>query len=135
MRNLFLLLCLIVAIFYASDWFWKPLLGVGKKEPPAAPPPVVSVAPLSERKDKGTVVQYFDNGNLKAERHFKDGKLDGPYKIFYENGQLKLEGSYRNDQMNGVFKRYNPQGQLVSEEVYEDNVPISRKIPPAAQTP
>ena len=129
MRKLILLLCLIVAVFYASDWFWKPLLGISKRAPtPPTPPQSTSVTPLNERKDQGPVVQYYDNGNIKAERHFKDGKLDGSYKLYHENGQLKLEGTYQNDRMNGVFKKYNVQGQLVSEETYQNDALISRKI-------
>ena len=129
MRNLFLLVCLIVALFYASDWFWKPLLGISPGAPaPSSTPKVTSVTPLNERKDLGPVVQYFDNGNIKAERQFKDGKLDGSYKLYYENGQLKLEGIYHNDRMNGVFRKYNPQGQLVSEETYQDDTLVNRKV-------
>lgn len=127
MRNLFLLLVLLVALFYVSDGFWKPLLNGGKKEPePSAPQ--ASVPALDQRKDQGEVVQYYDNGTMKAQRHFKEGKLDGDYKLFHENGQLKLEGAYRDDRMQGVFKRYNSQGQLLSEEVYEDDVLVSRKV-------
>ena len=129
MRNLFLLLCLIVAIFYASDWFWKPLLGLSQGTPtPAVIPQVNSVTPLNARKDQGPLVQYYDNGNVKAERQFKDGKLDGSYKLYHSNGQLKLEGNYHNDRMNGVFKKYNEQGQLVSEELYQDDALMNRKV-------
>ena len=28
-------------------------------------------------------------------RYFKDGKLDGPWKGYYENGQLKYEKNYK----------------------------------------
>ena len=128
MRNLFLLLCLIVAVFYASDWFWKPLLGISTSAPiPATLPQSSTVTSLNQRKDQGPVVLYFDNGNVKAERQFKDGKLDGSYKLYHENGQLKLEGTYRNDRMNGIFKKYNSQGQLVSEETYQDDALLNRK--------
>ena len=127
MRNIFLFLILLVALYYVSDGFWKPLLNGGRTAPEPSPPPT-SVPALDQRKNQGEVVQYYDNGTIKAQRQFKDGKLDGAYKLYHENGQLKLEGSYRNDQMQGVFKRYNSRGQLLSEEVYEDNVLVSRKV-------
>ena len=126
MRNLFLVLCLIIALFYTSEWFWKPMLEQKKELPaPAAP---AGPAPLEERKNEGQINLYHDNGTLKAERNYKNGKLEGIYRLYYENGKLKLEGSYKDDRMNGLFKRYNEEGELVAEELYQDNLLVERKI-------
>jgi hypothetical protein len=126
-RNLVLFVCLLVAVVYASDWYWKPLLKLAGPAPAQIQAPPVA-ASLSERKDQGPVVQYYDNGAVKAERQFRDGKLDGPYKLYHENGKLKLEGEYRNDQMHGIFKKYSPEGKLLSEEVYVDNSLTKRTV-------
>ncbi len=38
---------------------------------------------------------YYDNGQLKSEINFKDGKRDGISRAWYENGQLMYEGNYK----------------------------------------
>ena len=91
-------------------------------------PNVEPVKSLSERKINGSVLMYYDNGQLKAERTYKDSKLNGIYRMYYDNGQLKMEGAYQDDKMDGVFRYYAPDGQAQAQEVYRDNIPISRKI-------
>ena len=55
---------------------------------------------------QSSVKVYYDNGTLKAERQFKDGKLNGVYRAYYEDGVLKAEGNYQDDKLEGVLKRY-----------------------------
>lgn len=69
---------------------------------------------------------YYDDGALKAERNFKDGKLDGDYRTYYENGVLKEEGHYKEDKLEGILKRYSRDGKLIAEETYQDNLLINR---------
>lgn len=96
------------------------------------PDPVVKkiepIKNLDERKVEGPVRMYYENGQLKAERVYKDSKLNGTYRMYYDNGQLKVEGTYKNDNMDGAFKYYNKNGQLQAEEVYRDNILVTRKV-------
>ena len=73
------------------------------------------------------VTVYYDNGQIKAQRNFSGGMLNGAYKLFYEDGTLKEEGFYKDDQLEGELKRYYNSGRLKAQEVYQDNVLISRK--------
>ena len=82
---------------------------------------------LQERKTDGPVLMYYENGQLKAERVYKNAKLNGIYRTYYDNGQMKIDGVYQDDKMEGVFRHYNRNGQLEAEEVYQDNILISRK--------
>src|SRR3989338_4576619 len=96
-----------------------------------APAPVVKIKPiksLGERKLNGPVVMYYDNGQLKAERFYRDSKLNGIYRMYHNNGQLKIDGTYKDDKMEGMFQHYNENGQLQIEEIYHDNIPVARKI-------
>lgn len=43
----------------------------------------------------GVVKGYYENGNLRAEGNFKDGKLEGLGKSYYDNGNLKAEVNFK----------------------------------------
>ncbi len=65
----------------------------------------------SNRIEKKT---YYPN-NILDEHYFeKDGKKDGPSKLYYENGKLAGEGNYENDLQVGEWKTYYENGSLLS---------------------
>jgi antitoxin component YwqK of YwqJK toxin-antitoxin module len=37
----------------------------------------------------GTVKEYYENGKLKTQGAFKDGKLEGMFSVYDESGNLK----------------------------------------------
>ena len=82
---------------------------------------------LETIRQNGIAYLYHDNGAIKSERNFKDGKLEGGYKNYYENGVLKEEGTYKDDKLEGTVKRYYASGRLKSQEVYRDDALISRE--------
>ena len=43
----------------------------------------------------GKYVKYYDNGQKKVEKHYKDGKLDGLWTHWYENGQKRSVDNYK----------------------------------------
>lgn len=47
---------------------------------------------------EGEFIYYYENGNKKASKNFKKGKLDGKSTLWYENGNIKLESEYINEQ-------------------------------------
>ena len=49
--------------------------------------------------DKEVKKQYWDNGKLKSESHYKDGNLDGRKTDWYEDGEVKSVGYYDNDKL------------------------------------
>lgn len=68
---------------------------------------------------EGLVKGYYENGQLRYEKNYKDGKLNGLTKIYLENGQLNLEGNYKDGKMNGYQKKWYENGQLKHEYNYK----------------
>lgn len=50
--------------------------------------------------------EYYENGILKEEISYKDGKLDGIYKEYYENGSLKSQSTFKNGVLDGSVIEY-----------------------------
>ena len=50
---------------------------------------------------------------------------DGPFQDYYENGQLKLEGNFKNGKNDGLWKHYHENGQLKYKCEYMINVEIT----------
>ena len=42
-----------------------------------------------------TETDYYENGQIKIERNYKDDKLDGKWTYWHENGQIKSEKNYK----------------------------------------
>ena len=52
--------------------------------------------------------EYYENGTIKEEVSYSNGKLNGTFKEYYEDGALKSEGNYNNGLMDGIVKEYYP---------------------------
>ena len=90
----------------------------------------------------GVQKDYWENGQLKSELRYKDGKLNGEsvwytpdgrvmtrafylddtlngrYQRFYPNGTLEVECWYKNGQRDSVYHSYSEKGKLALEEYY-----------------
>lgn len=69
----------------------------------------------------GVQKQYYDNGQLKSEVPFKDGKINGLTKTYYDDGKEKLTIPYENGVKQGTSKYYYESGKLYRETPYLDN--------------
>ena len=69
----------------------------------------------------GIGYDVYQNGQLKSEISYKDGKYDGLSKIWYENGQLEIESNWTNHKKNGLSKTWYENGQLKSKIKIETN--------------
>jgi antitoxin component YwqK of YwqJK toxin-antitoxin module len=49
---------------------------------------------------------YWDDGTLKSELRYKDGKLDGECVWYYSNGQKVLQAFYKDDLKEGHALRW-----------------------------
>ena len=56
---------------------------------------VVPEVRAGEPPENGPYVVYYDNGQKKSERYYKNGKPDGLNTAWYENGQKELESHYK----------------------------------------
>lgn len=64
--------------------------------------------------------EYHKNGQIKREEIYKDGKRNGGWKRYYENGKLKEKGLYKDGKRNGVWMLYDENETLKEEGVYKD---------------
>ena len=71
-------------------------------------------------KEDEPYVEYYDNGQKKIERHFKDGKQDGLETVWYENGQKQAEAHLKNGEYDGRGTYWYENGQKQAEVHYKD---------------
>lgn len=67
------------------------------------------------------VISYWDDGVLKSELRYKDGKLDGVCRWYYRNGKPEMEVTYSMDKLNGEATRWYENGNLEEKSYYKDN--------------
>ncbi|MBN3038071.1 MAG: toxin-antitoxin system YwqK family antitoxin [Candidatus Omnitrophica bacterium] len=65
---------------------------------------------------------YYDDGTLKTEAIYEDGKLNGEAKAYHPNGQIKTEVNFKDGKRHGQRKVYNELGQLQAKENYNMGV-------------
>ena len=51
--------------------------------------------------------EYWDNGKLRSEEHYKDGKLEGRMTWWHESGEKRSEGHFKDGKktdfgLNGI---------------------------------
>ncbi len=67
--------------------------------------------------------QYYKDGTLMYEKHFKDDKPTGEWKFFYENGNLHASGSFdKNDSIGSDWKFYDEEGKEFFGQKYDSMV-------------
>ena len=64
---------------------------------------------------------YYENGQLKLEHNYEDGKLHGLSKEYFENGQLKFIHNHKNGEYHGLLKGYYVDGKLKYEFNYKND--------------
>ena len=67
----------------------------------------------------GILIQYYENGQIKAKIEYHNGLRDGKATFYYSSGQIKAEGKYSNGKKHGKWKFYDKQGNLISTEVWK----------------
>jgi len=71
----------------------------------------------------GKYTTRYDNGRLKKQMEFKDGKLTGNYKFYYDNGQLEYDYNYVNGKKEGACTEYFENGKLKNKYTcHEDDM-------------
>ena len=70
-----------------------------------------------------TIIRYRNNEIIVSEninRYNSENNKDGVWKEFYNNGNIKKEKSYLNGKLNGYTKIYNENGKLLDAIKYEN---------------
>jgi len=76
------------------------------------------------RDDKiyGTLIQYYENGQVKAKIEYKDGLRNGQAIFYYPNGKIQVKGHYLNGKKHGRWKFYDKQENLINTEVWKHDI-------------
>ena len=65
---------------------------------------------------------------LISDKNYKNGKLDGPYKLFYrESGNIEYDQNYKNGKEDGEWRSYSEDGTLERISQYRNGEYISGK--------
>ena len=54
---------------------------------------------------------FYDDGKLKYQRFYKDGKASGKWTHYYDDGNIWIEGNYNNGIQVGLWTTYYKNGQ------------------------
>ena len=68
----------------------------------------------------GTLVEFYETGQLEGRENLKNGLLQGDFVVFYENGQLEERGNYKDGERDGLWEEYEENGQLLMKGNYTD---------------
>ena len=74
------------------------------------------------KKPSDSETTYWENGNVKSELHYENGKLDGECVWFYANGKKQSQATYRNGEIDGEIKKWFENGQLFQEGSYVEGM-------------
>jgi antitoxin component YwqK of YwqJK toxin-antitoxin module len=70
----------------------------------------------------GKIEERYENGKLKMEGWFLEGKKDEVWTWYYENGKVSKEKRYLDGKLNGLSKEWNENGQLTRTVNYKDGI-------------
>lgn len=75
---------------------------------------------LSSKAVKKTIYleEKWSNGNWKHQLNMQEELLNGYCKFYHQNGQIKKEGDFINGKENGIIKTYFENGIKKSEETF-----------------
>jgi len=69
----------------------------------------------------GPVTWWYESGKKKKELHHKyGGKMHGPATWWYENGQKMLEKNYKDGKLDGLFIAWNEKGKEIKRKKYKE---------------
>jgi hypothetical protein len=71
-------------------------------------------------KKDGFHKNWYQEGQLKYKKNFKDGKEDGVQKFWFRSGRLWSEKNYKYGKPHGLHKMWLADGQLIDEANYKD---------------
>jgi len=79
---------------------------------------------VSAKREDGVEKIFYENGNLREEKEYRNGQLNGMAKGYYENGSLWWETNYKNDKKDATWKVYYENGNYSETGAHENGKPI-----------
>ncbi len=72
----------------------------------------------------GKIEEKYENGKLKMEGWFLDGKKDEVWTWYYENGKTSEEKIFVAGKLSGLSKKWDENGKLISKVNYKDGIKV-----------
>ena len=76
-------------------------------------------------KPDGKVTGWFENGQIQTILNLKDGKLDGKVIDWYENGQIEAEENYKDGKLDGKATYWHENGKIKGKVTFKNGKCIS----------
>ena len=76
---------------------------------------------ISQIKENGYNIFYYENGEISSEGTLKNGQPDGFWKTYYENGEIKTEGKRTNFLLDSIWNFYYENGKIYQRITYKEN--------------
>ena len=80
---------------------------------------VIAFATVLAACDNGVTREYWDNGKLKSELRYANGRLNGECLWYDRSGTPQVKANYRDDTLEGPYQRWHLNGQLSEEGWYK----------------
>lgn len=79
-------------------------------------------------KENGHSLEKWENGNIKREMYWENGKRHGAYEEFHNNGKIFMKGQYCRDLPVGEHKMWWENGNLASIVNYNENGEVNGMV-------
>lgn len=83
---------------------------------------IVTTEEYTEDKLNGIARKYLDDGTLLEIKNWKEGVLVGECKLFHNNGKLRIQVLFLNGKLNGPMKSFDYNGVMLVEGNYKNNL-------------
>ena len=80
----------------------------------------VYIGNLRNGKKEGNWTWWYDIGQMKFDKTFKEGKENGLFTSWYENGQKSYEGTFKDGEQQGLHISWYENGQKENEGILKD---------------
>ena len=72
----------------------------------------------------GTVLEYYENGNVSSEINYYNGIRHGAWIQYFPGGAIHLIATYDNDRLQGKYKVNGTNGKVCIQGTYKDGVSV-----------
>ena len=64
-------------------------------------------------------IEYWDNGKILSQVHYKNGVRDGSCRYYFKNGTMMSEGFYKDGKMSGYWHYFYENGNIYQKGNYD----------------
>lgn len=88
-----------------------------------------------QHREQGDFKEWYANGQIKEQKTYKDGKLEGPSITWWQNGQMNTSVHYVEGREQGVMRMWKQDGSPNGECRYEAGVRLGECTRPESPAP